>query len=206
LTIGKARFWVIKLLDFKRSEFRVKTPTAVCGVRASDFITEVARFLDTVRTQVTALEDTLLEVVSLAAPEVLMLLSDYERTDVLEGHPPSEKEKVPIEEIMEMMRELAITPAEGEPEAEAGVDQVKEERPILVAHDELVEPADLGEPDIPGAVPGLDVMEVPRTLQTIADEEQYGQQQAELYGQQQQEDQTRGILQEGLPSFPETPE
>ena len=40
MTLGKARFFVVKLLDFKRSEFRVKTPTAVCGVRGSDFILE----------------------------------------------------------------------------------------------------------------------------------------------------------------------
>lgn len=40
-SFGKVRFWVKKVSDFKRSEFKVRTPIAVCGVRGSEFITSV---------------------------------------------------------------------------------------------------------------------------------------------------------------------
>jgi len=42
LLFGKARFIVTKLANFRNSQFRVKTPTAVAGVRGSDFAISVA--------------------------------------------------------------------------------------------------------------------------------------------------------------------
>ena len=33
LALGKARFWAKKLMDFKHSRFKVRTPTAVVGVK-----------------------------------------------------------------------------------------------------------------------------------------------------------------------------
>jgi len=41
MDIGKARFLVTKFIGFRRSEFKVKTKTAVAGVRGSDFIVKV---------------------------------------------------------------------------------------------------------------------------------------------------------------------
>ncbi|NJL58710.1 MAG: FecR domain-containing protein [Desulfobacteraceae bacterium] len=64
MTIGKARFWIKKLEDFKYSDFKVKTQTAVVGVRGSDFIVEAGDDF----TKVTALENTQIEVVSLTMP------------------------------------------------------------------------------------------------------------------------------------------
>jgi len=65
MSTGKARFWVSKFADFKRSVFNVKTPTAVCGVRGSDFI----NFVTASSTEITGLEKTVLEVRNLAFPE-----------------------------------------------------------------------------------------------------------------------------------------
>ena len=42
LLFGKARFIVTKLVNFRDSQFNVKTPTAVAGVRGSDFALYVA--------------------------------------------------------------------------------------------------------------------------------------------------------------------
>ena len=39
VSVGKVRSVVTKLSGYKRSVFKVRTPTAVCGVRGSDFIT-----------------------------------------------------------------------------------------------------------------------------------------------------------------------
>ena len=107
MTLGKTRFWVTKMFGFKYSEFRVKTQTAIAGVRGSDFIVRATPNL----TEVTALENTSMEVVSLAAPEVMpTLLADFERTMVEEGALPSEAEMVLPEEIEEIKKEFTVIP------------------------------------------------------------------------------------------------
>ena len=57
MSVGKARFWVKKTVEGRHPEYRVKTPTAVVGVRGSDFISGVTDFITTI----TALEDTRLD-------------------------------------------------------------------------------------------------------------------------------------------------
>ncbi len=64
MNMGKARFFVRKLLGFDRSDFRVKTKTAIVGVRGSDFVVEAREKA----TRVTAFENTRLELISLIAP------------------------------------------------------------------------------------------------------------------------------------------
>ena len=114
MTLGKARFWVTKLMDFKRSEFKVKTETAVMGVRGSDFVIRATPKL----TEVTALGDTRLELVSLAAPEVKpTLLADFERAVVEEGALPSEVEKISSEEIDQIKNEFKVAPEGAGPES-----------------------------------------------------------------------------------------
>jgi hypothetical protein len=113
MALGRGRFLVRKLFDLKRSRFSVKTPTAVVGVRGSDFIIRVTPQV----TEVTALEKTRLEVVSLAAPEVKpMLVTDFERTTVEIGAPPSDVETVAPEEIEQIKSEFTVGPASAEPE------------------------------------------------------------------------------------------
>ena len=96
MAFGKARFLVVKLLDYKRSEFKVKTPTAVCGVRGSDFILEAT--LD--ETVATALEDTELELWSLAFLDLEpVILKDGESSTVRRGQKPTPPVKLPADEI-----------------------------------------------------------------------------------------------------------
>ncbi len=112
--IGKARCLIKKLVGFKRSEFRIKTKTAVVGVRGSDFIVRAGEE----KTEVTALEDTNVEVISLAAPEAEPVqLLDFERTVVELGALPSAVEKVSMQDVEMMLRDFDIF-AEGMTEGE----------------------------------------------------------------------------------------
>ncbi len=61
---GKGRFRVMKLVDFKVNEFKVKTSTALIRVGGSDFIIEAHEDY----THVSAFEKTRLEIVNLAGP------------------------------------------------------------------------------------------------------------------------------------------
>ena len=100
MSLGKARFWVTKLTDFKRSVFKVKTNTGVCGVRGSDFMI----FATASRTEIIALGKTLLEVLSLSFPEGTPISAkDFERVIVEKGKLPW-KEKVSPEEVEELMK------------------------------------------------------------------------------------------------------
>jgi len=160
MALGKARFWVKKLFDFKRSEFKVKTKTAIVGVRGSDFIVIAGEK----RTEVTALEKTDLEIVSLVGPDQGSVIHDFERIVIKESALPSQAEELFIEEIEVMKRAFTITPGSIEPEGEAGVQEVKikapafkepaiekepfepvKERGIRVSDDDLVKPESLSE-------------------------------------------------------------
>ncbi|MBN2063034.1 MAG: FecR domain-containing protein [Deltaproteobacteria bacterium] len=143
MTLGKARFYVQKFLELKNSDFRVKTPTAVIGARGSDFIIVASVSL----TEVTALEDTELEVVSLALPEVApTVLVDFERTFVEEGVPPTEPEEISIEDVEEMKKDFVVIPEEVGPEADIGVEDKKTEDSdtgTLVSEEEVVNPENI---------------------------------------------------------------
>jgi len=96
MALGKARLLVVKVLDFKRSEFKVKTPTAVCGVRGSDFILEATE----TETIATALVDTELEFQSLAfLEEPPVILMDFESSTARKGERPSTPMKLPQDRI-----------------------------------------------------------------------------------------------------------
>jgi len=99
---GKARFLVTKLSNFNSSEFKVKTKTAVAGVRGSDFV--VAATPGT--TEISALANTSLEVTSILRPDKITILSDYERTTVRQGALPSPVEKISPDEINRIQNEL----------------------------------------------------------------------------------------------------
>jgi hypothetical protein len=96
MALGKARFLVVKLLDYKRSEFKVKTPTAVCGVRGSDFILEAT--VD--ETIATALENTEIELRSLAFLDLEpVILKDGEMSGVKKGQRPTQAVRLSEDEI-----------------------------------------------------------------------------------------------------------
>jgi hypothetical protein len=120
MSSGKARFWVSKFTDFKRSMFNVKTPTAVCGVRGSDFI----NFVTASSTEITSLEKTVLEVRNLAFPEKkpLIIKDDiycskcgFERAIVKEG--TLRKIRVSPNKVEEMKKLFEMTPEKIEDDA-----------------------------------------------------------------------------------------
>jgi hypothetical protein len=106
MALGKARFLVTKLTDFKRSDFKVKTETAIAGVRGSDFIVKASPGF----TEIAALAKTRLEVASTLSPDKLTILSDYERTFVEKGALPSPVVKIPDEEINRIQNEFQASP------------------------------------------------------------------------------------------------
>jgi hypothetical protein len=111
MALGKARFFVVKVLDFKRSEFKVKTPTAVCGVRGSDFILEATG----TETIATALEDTELEFQSLAfLEEPPVILRDYEESVSGLNQRPTPPERLPMDRINEKRDQfIDVAPEKG---------------------------------------------------------------------------------------------
>lgn len=106
MALGKARFLVTKLAGFKRSEFKVKTETAIAGVRGSDFIVKTSPGF----TEIAALAKTSLEVASTLSPDKLTILSDYEKTFVKKGALPSPVVKIPDEEINQIQNEFQASP------------------------------------------------------------------------------------------------
>lgn len=152
-TSGKVRFWIRKMLDFNQSDFKVKTKTAVVGVRGSDFIVEAT---DTM-TRVTALENTRLEIVSLFVPcqkddmekkgetekdcnVQAALLSDFEQAVIEENSLPEMAGEVIPEDIDAMTREFVF----GQ-EASSGTDRQPGDDEVIVSPEDtsgVVRPAD----------------------------------------------------------------
>lgn len=116
MTVGKARFWVRKLAGFKQSDFKVKTKTAVVGVRGSDFVVEATEEF----TRISALEKTDLAVVSLIGPDQPpRRVTDFQEVLVMQEALPSMAEEIMPEEAEQLKREFEIPDAwkeSGEPE------------------------------------------------------------------------------------------
>ena len=102
MILGKARFVVTKLSNFNSSEFKVKTKTAVAGVRGSDFVIIAKPGV----TEISALAKTSLEVTNILWPDKITVLSDYEKTIVRQDSLPSTVEKIPADEINKIQNEL----------------------------------------------------------------------------------------------------
>lgn len=148
---GKARFFVRKLTGMTSSDFKVKTRTAVIGVRGSDFVVEIATGL----TRVTAFEDTLVEVVGLVVPcprlddrkkleECRMppiVVSDYEQAVVeLGGFPEIVGEKT--EEEIQLIKDEFIIAADAGPEVE------REEEPDIRVSAGDIDGSGIGVPQV----------------------------------------------------------
>jgi len=199
LALGKARFLAKKLVDLRYSKFKVRTPTAVVGVRGSDFIIKTTAKL----TEVTALEKTVLEVVSLAFPEVKpMVVTQFEQTAVEEGALPIEPKIVTPEKIEEMKKEFIVTPDVVEPEQklkeeEAPKEPVKPVEQVLVPEEDLVTPEDPGAPeDLIGPI----VFDIVEQEEKSSQEEEIIEQVSEIEESVAEE----GMIEE-LPDFPGTP-
>jgi len=100
---GKARFWVKKLIGFKRSDFEVKTKTAIVGVRGSDFaIIEHMK-----KTEVVAFDKTDIYIIKLVDPDAEPVhVTEFERA-VVEGD-ALEKSKASRDLIESMKQEFRM--------------------------------------------------------------------------------------------------
>ncbi|MBN1106061.1 MAG: FecR domain-containing protein [Deltaproteobacteria bacterium] len=134
MALGRARFYVKKLFELKRSEFKVGSPTAIVGVRGSGWIEEVGATF----TRVTAEGDTRLDVWNPEIPDKPILLKDFEQTRVLPGALPTEPMEVKPEAIEEMLREFVVRPDVAERE----VREIPppERKGVLVNEEELARP------------------------------------------------------------------
>ncbi len=123
MLFGKVRYVVKKYTDFGTRDFKVKTKTAIVGVRGSDFIVKSGEKY----TEVITLENTELEIIRLAAlEEKPSLLTDFEKIVIEMDAVPSEVIKVSPEEVEMMIREMTIMPETEEepavPEEETAAD------------------------------------------------------------------------------------
>lgn len=208
MAIGKAKFWAKKFADFKHSQFKVKSMTAIIGVRGSEWIEVVTED----STRVITGPDTMLEVIPLVAPgEAPTVLENFQETTIEEGRLPSEVETITPEEYdqlqepFEMSEEGVAVSAQPQPEAQkqaeekaaeqAGVSAVTGE--VLVPDQELVYPAALKEQEIAAETLTPEIIEQQQVSEQIAE---FAEQQNEIL-QQQSED--TGIQE--MPSFPGTP-
>lgn len=211
MTIGKARFWIKKLEDFKYSDFKVKTQTAVVGVRGSDFIVEAGDDF----TKVTALENTQLEVVSLTMPcedakkaagkckVEPVTLTDFERAVVNENALPIRAQEIPPEEAERIRKEFTIK----EDGQIAEKDRSSSEREIyLVPKTDLISPETVMKAaGIEAALPEIRKT-TPETTQAISKQEEAIRQENTILQQQQtaSEIQRDKVISE-LPGFPKAP-
>jgi hypothetical protein len=104
---GKGRFRVKDYKHFKQSSFSVKTPTALIGVRGSDFIIRATLK----STRVETLQKTRLRLLSLAEPdEFPVLLDEFEWVIIERGTLPSAVETLSPEEIESISNEFDTDP------------------------------------------------------------------------------------------------
>ena len=103
---GKSRFTVRKLSSFRRSAVKIKTSTAIIGVRGSDFIVMASEQT----TEIITLDDTLLEVNSVFDPSAeSVLIQAYERSEVQAQALPTQPEPVRPEDIDSIMEEFSFS-------------------------------------------------------------------------------------------------
>ncbi|MEN8245727.1 MAG: FecR family protein [Thermodesulfobacteriota bacterium] len=114
MAFGKARFLVVKLINFKRSEFKVKTPTAVCGVRGSDYIIETSGQ----KSIFIALKATTIEVASLKDPKAKpVVLNENQMCEVKIGRYPTDPVTLTPEQIQRVKEPfISVDPDDAEPE------------------------------------------------------------------------------------------
>ena len=106
LQIGKGRFRVKDYKDYQHASYRIKTPTAIVGVRGSDFIIRATL----TQTRVDTLKHTKLSLISLAAPEEIPLLMDEFEWVIIEqdAQLPSTVETLLPEDADSLIREFSF--------------------------------------------------------------------------------------------------
>ena len=138
--VGKTRFWVKKLVDLKQSDVKIKTETAVVGVRGSDFIIE-----GTAKTTIVTaddLEGSKLEIMSLAKPDAKpTILNSNQRSEVKKGELPTTPVFVPSAEREQMKKDFIPIPGPGEPIEPPDFGKPGEPlKPVYFSFDDLIDP------------------------------------------------------------------
>ena len=103
---GSARFKLMPLPDLSSYEFKVQTQTAFTVTGNADFVVKAAPE----STEIIALDKSRLEVTGMAAPEEIIVLSDFQRTVVREHMISKTVETVSREKAGTMMAEFHLTP------------------------------------------------------------------------------------------------
>lgn len=145
--LGKVRFFIRKLSNYKQSDFKVRTRTAILGVRGSDFIVRSTPRL----TEVFALGNTLLDVLSLAAPDVEpALLRDFQKTRIALGELPGRAMPLPRKEAESLQRELPVS--------DSGMRETRgpAEKAIVLSGEALVKPDALATDSGGAVIEGLE--------------------------------------------------
>ena len=113
---GKLRVFANDLLGFKKKSFKIKTPTAVCGVRGTVFLVWVK---SGTLTQVVCYQNEV-EVANVYQPEDFIVLSPEQSTDVILNQSPSKPVMLSPEQMQELESSLGmqpgtLVPATGQP-------------------------------------------------------------------------------------------
>lgn len=131
MSSGKARFSVQKLKNYKNSRFRIKTVSALIGVRGSDFVIQVKPEL----TEVAAFENTELALIGLDMPDLSpVILHPFEKSDILLGKPPTSPSPLSIEEMDGLKNEFMLDrQAMKGPETKENAPELKKKNPIRIS-------------------------------------------------------------------------
>lgn len=103
---GGVRFYVSQTPEFAAFEFKVQTKTALVRVQAADFVIKA----DPGFTEITPFENSRLEVTSLAEPEEIQFLSDYQRAVVRTEPASLAVETISREEADKQMAVFRLAP------------------------------------------------------------------------------------------------
>ena len=138
--LGKARFWVKKLVNLKQSDVKIKTQTAVVGVRGSDFIIEGTA--ETTIVTADNLEGSQLVVVGLAQPDAKpTIVNSNQRSEVKKGELPTTPVFVPSAEREQMKKDFIPIPGPGEPMERPDLGKPGEPlKPVYFSVDGLIDP------------------------------------------------------------------
>jgi hypothetical protein len=103
---GRARFYVNPRPEFSTVDFKVQTETAFVQAQAADFVIKA----DPGKTEISAFENSRLEVTSLAEPEEIHFLSDYQRAVFRQQSAPPVVETVSATDAEVLMAEFRLVP------------------------------------------------------------------------------------------------
>ena len=99
---GKIRVFANRLAGYKTKSFRVKTPTAICGVRGTVFMIEI---VNNVATIITCF-DSQVQVANNNDPTNFLILDAGLKTQILGGDAPTQPIEATDEEIEQFKQEL----------------------------------------------------------------------------------------------------